>query len=83
LLDTAGFRKLPALDSKAAIREKREKEIQMKVWRECAEEFLVRLSHRSSFPRRPSSSGKNSQSGVRGYFIHIFVGGYCGGSAQK
>jgi hypothetical protein len=83
LLDTAGFRKLPALDSKAAIREKREKEIQMKVWRECAKEFLVRLSHRSSFPRRPSSSGKNSQSGVRGYFIHIFVGGYCGGSAQK
>jgi hypothetical protein len=32
LLDTSGFRKLPALDSKAAIREKREKEIQMKVW---------------------------------------------------
>jgi hypothetical protein len=33
LLDTLGRRKLPAIDSKAAIRDKREKEIQMKVRR--------------------------------------------------
>jgi hypothetical protein len=73
LLDTSGFRKLPALDSKAAIREKREKEIQMKVC--SAQKCFSFVCPSLLISLQAQQQRKNSQRGIRGLLYSYFCWG--------